>query len=287
LPVQNFLEDEEYESQNIDSAVPDFLQDEEYEHTGGDEYYGGGFTDGNSEGGASGSLEDGFFGSYGDEDDLEETGDEELFEGGELFGADAEDGEPGAESSSYGISGITLPGARPVVTPVDTVFSPVAPTAPSTTIPTSTSSSGAPVDGSTTGAIPPAVAPFPTSSRMRMRTAPVLLLRFQHLRRRPPALRLGPGGIFRSAVFQGEPLPLSPVLLPRVALPLLPPLHLPLPPAVQSALPGLLLLLPLLPPLLRSPGLRPSPELLSLPARRCASIRGLPLSRWMSSRLLH
>lgn len=154
MPVQNFLEDEEYESQNIDSAVPDFLQDEEYEHTGGDEYYGGGFADGNSEGGVSGSLEDGFFGSYGDEDDLEETGDEELFEGGELFGADAEDGEPGAESSSYGISGITLPGARPVVTPVDTVSSPVATTAPSTTIPTATSGSGAPVDGSTTGATP-------------------------------------------------------------------------------------------------------------------------------------
>jgi len=104
LPVQNFLEDEEYESESTASSVPDFLQDEEYESADGGEYYGGGFA----EGAAAGAVEDGFFGSYGDEDDLEETGEEELFEGGELFEDDAEADGQTAESSPYGISGVSF-----------------------------------------------------------------------------------------------------------------------------------------------------------------------------------
>ena len=144
MPVQNFLEDEDYDPQDSGSAVPDFLQDEVYEDEGDGEYYGGGFLDG---AGAS-AVADGFGGtsaeSYGssnqdfdpadrEEFDGYEDDEDELFDGEAFFGLNGsgtveassrptnsdtttdgdtprgsqEDEHSPDSSSSYGIRGVT------------------------------------------------------------------------------------------------------------------------------------------------------------------------------------
>lgn len=123
MPVQNFLEDEDYDqSQQVDQqmdrpegGVPNFLQDEEYEDITGDEYYGGGFTDG---GGSSysvggGSFEGGEQESFGGYEDDEH----ELFDGSDPFDGEEDGGEGEA---SYGISGLPSISA-PRAIPTDSV----------------------------------------------------------------------------------------------------------------------------------------------------------------------
>lgn len=175
MPVQNFLEDEDYDqsrreenaAQRVNGSVPDFLQDEEYEDTTGDEYYGGGFTDGGSGSSygvgvgnfGSGSGED--FGGYEDDED-------ELFDGADPFDAQDEEGEGEA---SYGISGLpsvaprrTLPQSSvpdflseddefdaPATTPSGAVPSPSVPSAvPSSTESTSVATERVATDSDTT-----------------------------------------------------------------------------------------------------------------------------------------
>lgn len=106
MSVQNFLEDEDYEPDEqpteVRSSVPDFLQDEDYDEVAGDEYYGGGFSEG-AESSSSHQSADSGFGGY-------ENDEEELFDGVDPF--DAADEEDGESAPSYGISG--LPSRAPV-----------------------------------------------------------------------------------------------------------------------------------------------------------------------------
>lgn len=109
MSVQNFLEDEDYEpdepsvpSTKVRSSVPDFLQDEDYDEVDGDEYYGGGFSEGAEQQGF-GQADHSGFGGYEDDED-------ELFDGSDPF--DSSDEEDGEGAPSYGISG--LPPRAPV-----------------------------------------------------------------------------------------------------------------------------------------------------------------------------
>lgn len=106
MSVQNFLEDEDYEPDEqpaeVRSSVPDFLQDEDYDEVDGDEYYGGGFSEG-AESSGFGQSVDRDFGGYEDDED-------ELFDGADPF--DSSDEEDGESAPSYGISG--LPARAPV-----------------------------------------------------------------------------------------------------------------------------------------------------------------------------
>jgi len=121
MPVQNFLEDEDYDQDSVEAAgvssVPNFLQDEEYEDTGDGEYYGGGFTDGAT--GFDGGT--GFGGDATEDFDGYEDDEDELFDGAEVFDGEdaADDTDPSggttlAETSSYGITGL---GSRVAPTP--------------------------------------------------------------------------------------------------------------------------------------------------------------------------
>ncbi len=106
MSVQNFLEDEDYEPDEqpagVRSSVPDFLQDEDYDGVDGDEYYGGGFSEG---------VESAGFGQAGARDfDGYEDDEDELFDGADPF--DSSDEEDGESAPSYGISG--LPARAPV-----------------------------------------------------------------------------------------------------------------------------------------------------------------------------
>ena len=158
MPVQNFLEDEDYDPQDSGSTVPDFLQDEIYEDDGDGEYYGGGFLDGAGAstvgGGFAGASAEGYGSSSEDFDPADreefdgyEDDEDELFDGEALFGLngagstsarrtssttsssasattdDSADGhdDDNDSSSSYGVSGLTPRSSSPSTdsTPTD------------------------------------------------------------------------------------------------------------------------------------------------------------------------